>query len=557
VAWSRIQIGLRARAVAALALVLCTVWPRAASAQAPVPPIAVDLYYTVSFPVNTDFWWMPDLTDFSAVRGVRLEGDSLAEATITPSREVSRITPFMPGGMMFDPNGRLLVACGRNAVVQVEPGTGEALALPACQLPGQDLGDPPRMLDLAADPASDRAWAVIAGPSSAAVSVQPEFGPGPMFALQGDDRSLTDLAFTSIVDNGQPLQRVFYAAEATPGGTGAPSRSYGFINLRTGQTNRLQANIPAARALAHDPFTGHLMMAGSRFIAQVDCTLITPRIIATLDLASVVIDGASLDLVDATCDGRGRIFAVSSDGRLVAIDYSRLPGVSAAQAQARINDSGNVVRVFQIEEPPVDADRSAYAAIRRLAPLSGPGRPKQQRCIWDNGEADLVSGQLSQVNPDQGQPETADDFYLCPGYVYTIDSITATLATDSPFPNKARLEIYEDCNGMPGALITRIDTLDLTDKQLMIDDLRVYTARFYLGGLCIDGSDGRGGGRTIWISVRGVGLGIGPEQWFWTTAGESVVRGRPGVFRSSAAGYPDWTLIEGFGCGCSETGARC
>ncbi len=511
------------------------------------PALAVDLYYTIATDAAPGH--DPATTSFSELRSVRLQGPTLESAQFYARTALADLTPHLPGGVMRGPDGSLLIAAGKNSVLSVSPGDGHVSAADALADTGLAPDALPTLRDLCPDPFADRAWAISPSPLAVPFTVAPGYAPGHALALSGDDTDLTALAFGAITANNQPFQRIFYAARGAPFSPGGePVRSLGFLSMLTGETTRTIVNLPAARALAMDRFTADLILAGGAWIAQADADATTPTLVAAIDLRTLFGDAAAtIDLVDVTTDGIGRIFAVSSDGRLVVLDCSAQEGRVDG---ARIDDPSVHARLFQLEDPPwPDADPSTYPSIRGLAPLSGPGHSGDSACLWDNGAADGVNGQLSQVSTEHGNPETADDAYFQPGRVYRLDTLTATLASNTVFP-KARLEVYDDCNGAPGDMIASFDSFDLIDTGQRIDDTyTVYTARFMLGGIFVDsGQDGR----AIWFAVRGVGLGTGTEEWFWQTAGNSVVKGRAGMFRSAPAGYPDWTPINGFGCGCSD-----
>lgn len=76
---------------------------------------------------------------------------------------------------------------------------------------------------------------------------------------------------------------------------------------------------------------------------------------------------------------------------------------------------------------------------------------------WDNGSFDPATGdgQLShQGGASTYGAKAADDFYLCEGFVYELESITVTLLTSSiEVLAKAKLELYSDCDGCPGELL--------------------------------------------------------------------------------------------------------
>lgn len=76
---------------------------------------------------------------------------------------------------------------------------------------------------------------------------------------------------------------------------------------------------------------------------------------------------------------------------------------------------------------------------------------------WDNGAFDPATGdgQLSHLGgASTFGAKAADDFYLCEGFVYQLESITVTLLTSSiEVLAKAKLELYADCDGCPGELL--------------------------------------------------------------------------------------------------------
>lgn len=546
----RPRTGLTPRALALLlALITSASIPARSHAQLNPPPprppdFSVDLYYTIALNGN---YSASGLVDYSSLRTVHIEGLTIETAQVTRASTVSELTPYSPGGLIFDADGRFLVAAARNNIIQIDPairlhGGPSAIVLPACRMNGPEP-DMPAILDIVADPAPDRAWLITSQAATGGLTLAPEYDTAIRIPITGEDLRLSSLAFNTITENNQPFTRCLYAA---PGPTPAAPGCVGFINLRTGTTTRLFTNLAAARTLVSDPFTGHVFAFRGSHIAQIDARAITPRIVAQLSIGQLVYGGDSVNIVDATADGRGRLFAVSSDGRLFVLDLSNL---EIDPTRARIDDRDMRWRLFELEPgPPAGYDRSGYPDIRGLAPLSGPGRARGNECIWHNGERDGLTGQLSQVNADQGDPETADDLYLEPGRVYRLDFLTATLATNTLFP-KARLELYDDCNGKPATLIAKFDSLDVVDTGVSDGAYRIFTARFALGGIYVPGNTT---GRTLWVSVRGVGLGAGAEEWYWSTAGNGVIKGSPGVFRSEAAGYPEWTPIDGFGCGCSD-----
>ncbi|MFN7020988.1 MAG: hypothetical protein ACK4WH_06635 [Phycisphaerales bacterium] len=197
-----------------------------------------------------------------------------------------------------------------------------------------------------------------------------------------------------------------------------------------------------------------------------------------------------------------------------------------------------------------------------------PG-PAPVRCCqpWDNGDFDRQNAQTSQVGFGEDWKRfgriTADDFWLCEGNIYHIRTISGKLCTDSIVP-KARVLVFEDCDGTPGRLVAEADSVqapalpdfsvgwecrigtvqiaetgELTDNGFRIIDVTASFDRFWLKG------------GQYWVAIIGYSGTADPdEQFFWGTSGNGVVKGRPGKFYDSADW--SWTDIDEICCGCTD-----
>jgi hypothetical protein len=110
----------------------------------------------------------------------------------------------------------------------------------------------------------------------------------------------------------------------------------------------------------------------------------------------------------------------------------------------------------------VQAPGSARAFARNIvADASTFGLGGGCSCTWFNGAFDPATGdgQVSHLGGAvQYGAKAADDFYLCEGFVYDIDSITVTLLTTSIQQlTKSKLEIYADCDGCPSDLLYTLE----------------------------------------------------------------------------------------------------
>lgn len=368
------------------------------------------------------------------------------------------------------------------------------------------------------DPGGQKAWTAGLPSSLAEVPLNP-FGPGTMHTLTGDDTLITDITWAA--------GKVFYTASGTNG-----HGNFGEINLTTFVTTRRLTDVDYAHGIQLDPFTGHLLLFGEHEIAQIDPATNPPTLLSVLDL-SVQFPG--LDLDQGAVDGSGLIYGASNSGTLMVMDYS---------ATQRVGTSGATVDIEFLD-----------SYLDDIAPLIGPG--VNPCCEIGTGPFDFRSAQQSQLPGLSTIPfdyRTADDFYLLPGRIYHINSIEATLITDSIFP-KARLELYNDCNGLPSDPPFRVapQATTIFDTGSTFEGKRVLRVRWDFTDLWLRG------GESYWVSAIGQGLGSANETWYWGTAGNSAtnaIKGRPGAFKSVIGGIPNWVSIDGRGCpsciGCTD-----
>ncbi len=164
---------------------------------------------------------------------------------------------------------------------------------------------------------------------------------------------------------------------------------------------------------------------------------------------------------------------------------------------------------------------------------------------WWNGEWDHLDGQVS--HEGGGAPQgavAADDFYLCSGYIHNLKSISVTVLNNSSFGlNRARLEIYSDCNGCPDQLLYVLKKHSVQSQGPAGNGFTEYVYTFEIndqqegtcpgeavrgdicstGGIdpnCVRNIALRGG--TYWLSVVGKTDGQMSDLTFWATTGNAT-----------------------------------
>ncbi len=206
-------------------------------------------------------------------------------------------------GLIFAPNGNLLVGGQGNTVHMVNPGTATFVTRNAWGTSS---------FHLALDPSGTRAWSAgIPGPL-AEIPLSPSFANGIPHALTGNDTVITSIAFDT-------TGKAYYTASGS-GGFG----NFGTIDLTTFQTSRTLSGVPAAHGMAFDPFAGDLSLMGDGQLAQISVSNLT----ALKSARTSGFGGLTFD--QGTVDGKGNIYAATNNGFLIFMDLSCSGLVGAA-----------------------------------------------------------------------------------------------------------------------------------------------------------------------------------------------------------------------------------
>lgn len=192
-------------------------------------------------------------------------------------------------------------------------------------------------------------------------------------------------------------------------------------------------------------------------------------------------------------------------------------------------------------------------------------------CIWFNGAFDRRDGQASHLGGAiMHGAKAADDFYLCEGYVYDLESISGTLLTNSiEVLTKARLEIYADCDGCPGQLLYTLEKGTPTPNGTFgpNGELRVVDWTFTISNETKKENKNivlHGG--TYWISLYGLTDGQCPtmnmcDASYWGTTGNGqVIKGSVAkkIFGTPTSSWNQfnfvgpWSSVENCCVGCTD-----
>lgn len=188
--------------------------------------------------------------------------------------------------------------------------------------------------------------------------------------------------------------------------------------------------------------------------------------------------------------------------------------------------------------------------------------------LWFNGAFNQMNGAPShRGGAFANGVQSADDFYLCEGYVYDLTSIAGTLITNSiPSVNKALVEVYADCDGAPAELLFTLKdgTFNVIDTYAMDRSFRVVDWTFTVANQ----SDAKlrnivlkGG--TYWVSLQGITDGqciLMPmcDESYWGTTdmvkGSIPVKrfGRPTANPAQFDFAGPWTKLDECCIGCVD-----
>jgi hypothetical protein len=189
---------------------------------------------------------------------------------------------------------------------------------------------------------------------------------------------------------------------------------------------------------------------------------------------------------------------------------------------------------------------------------------------WDNGSfandstSDGVASHLGGAYGSGAQ--AADDFYLVEGSFYKLNSISATLVTNSNpgVTTKAKCDIYTDCNGCPNGspiyTLTDFTKVDDGTPYMMNPAYRLVTYTFPISANNLNALNRsiflKGG--VYWVSVYGLTDGLNctmkmPDASFWGSTGPgvkgSVPKKRIGTGPDACTNGNQYTFINGCGSG--------
>jgi hypothetical protein len=241
----------------------------------------------------------------------------------------------LPGadGLLFAPNGNILVGGQGPAVYNVNPTTG---AFTTNSIPGP--GSYHEALNGTTLYTSGPYGQSNAPLISATVNAAGNLTNIQSTTVTGADTEVTQLAFA----NGQ----VFYD-NSQPNCCG----SVGLINLSTGVTTRLSDGTTAAHGMVLDPYTGLIDLFGGGDVATVNPLTDTVS-------ASVNVNGANFD--QGAPDGFGHALIAGSNG-ITFIDY---------------RTSGSILT------PDYTTFVGGFDNIDDIAPLAGPGSAAPEASTW-------------------------------------------------------------------------------------------------------------------------------------------------------------------------------
>ena len=179
------------------------------------------------------------------------------------------------------------------------------------------------------------------------------------------------------------------------------------------------------------------------------------------------------------------------------------------------------VSVFAVDCNNNGVPDSCEVFLGELVDCNNNGIADECECLWDQGlfpetNAANANGQLSHEGGGVGGGARAgDDFYLPPSHVYRMSNFVGQMLTNTlPILRKARLEIYESCDGMPvGApiYVNVKSSIKSTVPAAGGFDLVTYTFNICEDELWLDG------GKSYWVTLIGRTDNQGTDTSYWVT----------------------------------------
>lgn len=209
-------------------------------------------------------------------------------------------------GLLFAPNGNILVGGQANIVYEVNPSTGAVVATAA--------------------PGAASFHMALSSNDPNALLYNLDNGGGGVSALQlsGGGLSANGNAYTVSGGVSHDIRGVIYDPNNLTwyygtAGDGLTNGDFGTVvfddTLHTATLTRLASNV-AAHGLTFDPFTGDIIVSSANIVSQYDP--------ASGTFVSTLTDTAGIGLAydQTAADGKGHVFAASNNGDMLFLDFN-------------------------------------------------------------------------------------------------------------------------------------------------------------------------------------------------------------------------------------------
>lgn len=328
------------------------------------------------------------------VRKVSFNYNGQSAFTLSTPADVAQVGGA--DGILFAPDGDILVGGASNVLYKVDPRTGGSVS---ANTDGYDS------YHLALDPSQTKVWTAALPGTLVEVPLNP-FSNGTSHQLAGDNLDVTSIAFDA-------QGRAYYTASGAAGGG-----DYGRIDLKTFTTQRANEDpLPAAHGMVYDSFTNTLVMFGADHVTQLNPD--TLAIVSDLNLA----DG-NLQLDQGTVDGLGHAYVADNGGKLLFIDYSTTGRVAANgnfRALQFLDDGlDDVAPIFGLGAPRIPdnpVNLTATASSSTQIDLSWEDRSNNEKTF--EVARKVGNGQYTTIKVLPVNSTAFTDAGLTPGVTYT------------------------------------------------------------------------------------------------------------------------------------------